>query len=263
MITRKFMDLDTSSLKDPIAIIGLPGIGNVGVVAIETLKDILDAKPMMDFFSEHFPARIFVKGGIARFPKSTIYLYRCAPAEPHDLVFLTADFQPTSAEGVFQYAEFVCKEFDGLGVKRVIALAAFEQEYTNFFSHFPSTPRVYVSTSSEETLEKVLSMDGTAMISDGVVNGANGVIPSWAATMYNMTGTCLLGETPGMIKVDYRASREVLGRISSLVGIELPYDILEDSANKVTEFIEWARKEIESKRSPQDSEQNPSDHYIG
>lgn len=263
MITRKFMDLDETSLKNPVVLVGLPGIGNVGVVAIETLKDILDAQPVMDFFSEYFPARIFVKEGMARFPKSTIHLYRCAPDEPHDLIFLTADFQPATAEGVFAYAEFVCKEFDALGVKRVIALAAFEQEYTDFFSHFPKTPRVYISTSSEETLEKVLSMDGTAMIRDGVINGANGVIPTWAATMYNMTGTCLLGETPGMIKMDYRASRQVLGRISSLVGIELPYDILEDSANKVTEFIEWARKEIESKRTPHDSEDNPSDHYIG
>lgn len=257
------MDLEASSLNNPVAIIGLPGIGNVGVVAVETLKDILDAQPVLDFFSEHFPARIFVKEGLARFPKSTIHLYRSAPDEPHDLIFLTADFQPPSAEGVFEYAEFVCKEFDALGVKRVIALAAFEQEYTNFFNHFPKPPRVYVSTSSEEALEKLLSMNGTATIRDGVINGANGVIPSWAATMYNMIGTCLLGETPGMIKVDYRASREVLGRISSLVGIELPYDILEDSANKVTEFIEWARQEIESKGLPRDSEDNPSDHYIG
>ena len=44
MYTRRFMDVDASSLKSPIGIVGLPWISNVGKISIQTLTSILDAK---------------------------------------------------------------------------------------------------------------------------------------------------------------------------------------------------------------------------
>ncbi len=257
------MDIDSSSLKSPVAVLGLPGIANVGRIAIETLAGVLDAQRVMDFFSNDFPPQVFVQDGLTRFPKSSMYLYRAAPDEPHDIILLTADFQPASGNGVFAYADFVVKEFTTLGVREVYALAAYETGYQEFFESYPNPPRVFISASSEKLLERISMIGGTVATKEGVVNGANGFIPAWAASMYDMEGACLLGETLGMIKADYRAAKSVLEKIGNLVGIMANFEVIDDDVAKVIDFIEWAKSEISQRGPSEDEGQSPRDRYIG
>ncbi|MFX0108004.1 MAG: PAC2 family protein [Candidatus Hodarchaeota archaeon] len=263
MYTRRYVDVDPSSLKEPIAILGLPGIANVGKIAVETLAAVIGAQPVMDFFSGDFPARVFVKEGITKFPKSSLSLYRAAPDEPHDLLILSADFQPASSQGVFEYADFVVQEFTNLGIKEVYALAAYETSYQEFFDSYPLPPRVFVSASSEPLLDRISTINGTIATKEGVVNGANGFIPAWAASMYNMEGACLLGETLGIIKLDYRAARMLLDTISVLIGLKASFEIIDDDVEKVIDFIDWAQKEITQKRASDEDGPSPRDQYIG
>jgi proteasome assembly chaperone (PAC2) family protein len=263
MFSQKYLDIDPSSLKFPVALIGLPGIGNVGRIAIESLVQLLDAQSYMDFYSDDFPATIFVREGVSAFPKSTFYLSRSAPDEGHDLLLLTADFQPSTGRGVFEYADFVAQELEALGITRVLALAAYEQDYRSFFQSYPSPPRIYASASTDALLGELLKLRGATITSMGLINGANGVIPSWAATKFGMEGGCLLGETLGVIKADYRASRELLEGISTLLGLQADLGFLDDHVAKVVEFIEWAKDEIATKGASEASEEDPFDRYIG
>lgn len=263
MYTRRFIDLDESSLKAPIGIVGLPGIANVGKIAIETLAHVLDATLVVDFFSNDFPPRVIVQNGISRCPKSSIYLYKSAPDEPHDLLLLTADFQPASGTGVFEYADYVASEFTKFGVKEMYALAAYEQGYQEYFNQFPLPPRVFTSASSNELLNKITQSDGMIATEEGVVVGANGIIPAWAASVYSMEGACLLGETIGVIKADYRAARILLQKLANLIGIKAHFDIIDTEVDKVVEFIEWAKDEIAQKGPPSEETESPSDRYIG
>lgn len=263
MYTRRFMDVDASSLKSPIGIVGLPGIANVGRIAIQTLTSILDAHHVSDFFSKDLPPRVMVIKGISHCPKSSIHLYRAAPDEPHDLLCLTADFQPASGNGVFEYADYVASEFSNLGVKEMYSLAAYEQGYQEYFGSFPSPPRVFVSASSQNLLDKISQVDGMVATEEGVVVGANGIIPSWAASVYDMEGACLLGETMGVIKADYRAAQILLEKLTSLVGIKAHFDVIDTEVEKVIEFIKWAMDEIAQKGPPAGDDSSPSDRYIG
>ena len=263
MYTRRFMNLEAKSLKSPIGIVGLPGIANVGRIAIDTLNMVLDAKHVVDFYSNDFPPRVLVSRGISHVPKSSIHLYRAAPDEPHDLLILTADFQPASGNGVFEYADYVAGEFSNLGVKEMYSLAAYEQGYQEYFESFPSPPRVYISASSQDLLDRLSNADGMVVTDEGVVVGANGVIPNWAASIYNMEGACLLGETIGVIKADYRAARILLEKIADFVGIKAHFDVIDTEIEKVVEFIKWAMDEIAQKGPPPNTETSPSDRYIG
>ena len=263
MYTRRFIDLEESSLKAPIGIVGLPGIANVGKIAIETLTHVLDATHVADFFSNDFPPRVIVQKGISRCPKSTIHLYKSAPDEPHDLLLLTADFQPATGTGVFEYADYVASEFAKFGVKELFALAAYEQGYNEYFKQFPLPPRIYISASSEELLQKTTQSDGMIATEEGVVVGANGIIPAWAASVYSMEGACLLGETIGVIKADYRAARMLLQKLANFVGIKAHFDVIDAEVDKVVEFIKWAMEEIAQKGLPTEETESPSDRYIG
>ncbi len=263
MYTRRFIDLDESSLKAPIGIVGLPGIANVGKIALETLTHVLDATHVVDFFSNDLPPRVIVQKGISRCPKSTIHLYKSAPDEPHDLLLLTADFQPASGTGVFEYADYVGSEFAKFGVKELFALAAYEQGYQEYFKQFPLPPRIFTSASSDELLQKITQSDGMIATEEGVVVGANGIIPAWAASVYSMEGACLLGETIGVIKADYRAARMLLQKLANLVGIKAHFDVIDTEVDKVVEFIKWAMEEIAQKGLPSEETESPSDRYIG
>ncbi len=263
MYIRKIMEVDEKSLKAPVTLIGLPGIANVGKIAVETMTQILQAEHFMDFFCMDFPPRVSVQKGITLIPKSSIHLYRATPDEPHDIFFLTADYQPTSTTGVYEYADFVAREFVNLHVETIYSLAAYEQDYEEYFKSYPGTPRVYVSSSSQKILDVVSKLDGTVITEEGVIVGANGVIPTWAASLYNMDGACLLGETLGVIKLDFRAAKALLVKVSDLVEIDVDLDIMDEQISKVKEFIEWARLELERKKGITEDGESPSDMYIG
>jgi proteasome assembly chaperone (PAC2) family protein len=267
MYVRKFVELDSISLKKPLAIVGLPGIANVGRIAVETLIKLLDAEPVLDFYSSDFPPRVFVKDGITHFPKSSIHLYHAAPDEPHDIFVLSADFQPSSTAGVFEYADFFVKEMVNMNVREMYALAAYEQGYEEFFGSYPSPSRVYVSASSEELLGRLSGKEGVVTTKEGLINGANGFIPVWAATMYDMEGACLLGETLGIIKFDYRAAKRVLEMMADIAGLTLDLSVIDDNVSQVVQFIEWARSEMAQKGPYFQGEESPdfkgSDRYIG
>ena len=259
----RHMDIDGSTLKKPVAIIGLPGIGNVGRIAIDALIESLDATKVLEFYSDDFPSRVLVRDGISQFPKSSIYLYRAAPDEPHDVLLLTADHQPSSGKGVFDYAEYVVDHFHNLKVEEIYALAAYEQGYSEFFKSYPPPPRIFVSASSSEILDRIESLDGVIPTKEGVITGANGFIPAWASTRYNVASACLLGETLGIIKIDYRASREVLKKVTELIGLKPEFDILDDRVEQVTEIIEWAMKEMKQRALQGDNSETAQDRYIG
>ena len=261
MLSQKFMDIEPSSLKSPIALIGLPGIANVGRIAIEGLIQLLNAQSYMEFYSEDFPSSVFVQEGILQFPKSTLYLYRSAPDEEHDLFLLTADFQPSTGKGVLEYADFVAQEFDTLSIRRVLALAAYEQNYPDFFTSYPNPPRLYVSATTQAFRDELLAVRGATITSVGMINGANGIIPSWAATRYGLEGGCLLGETLGVIKADYRASREVLDGVAQLLGVQTDLSFLDEAVSKVVEFIDWAKDELAGKEDS--GEEHSSDRHTG
>ncbi len=264
MYVRRFVDVEPSSLRAPVAVIGLPGIANVGRIAVETLTRVLDAEHIIDFYSNDFPPRVFVKDGLTQFPKSSIHLYRAPPDEPHDMLILSADFQPSSSAGVFEYADFFVQELVNMNVKELYALAAYEQGYEEFFNSYPAPPRAYISASSEEMLERISAVEGTVTTREGVINGANGFIPAWAATMYDMEGACLLGETLGIIKLDYRAAKRVLEILASLIGLSAEFESINDNVSQVVQFIEWARNEISQKGSYfEGSRESPPDRYIG
>ena len=81
--------------------------------------------------------------------------------------------------------------------------------------------------------------------------------------MYGIDSACFLGETLGMIKLDYHAAKHVLEVVGSLAGLKADFDILVDDAQKVVEFLEWAKKEIADRGGPEESDENPSARYIG
>ena len=97
-------------LKDPILIEGLPGMGNVGKIAVDFLIEELNAKKLYSFFSYKFPYSVFVnEEHLIEMPKLELYYKKFKGKNKRDLLLLTGDIQPIDEESGFMFCEEVIK----------------------------------------------------------------------------------------------------------------------------------------------------------
>ena len=95
----------TPQLETPILVAGWPGIGNIGLTAVDTLRGMLEAEEFgeiepWEFF---YPKRALIRKGILEhleFPSNKFYFKKTGGG---DLIFFIGEEQPT--EGGRMYAE--------------------------------------------------------------------------------------------------------------------------------------------------------------
>ena len=79
-------------LNNPILIEGLPGIGNVGKLAVEHLIDSINATKFADLYSKDFPPQVFINSdGTIELVKNEFYYWKAKKKNQKDLILLTGD----------------------------------------------------------------------------------------------------------------------------------------------------------------------------
>src|SRR5438309_10504683 len=113
--------LDHPKLEDPTFIEGLPGIGNVGKLAAEHLKDELKAVKFAEIFSKYFPPQVLVQddGQVKLVNNEMHFVKRGAGRE---LVLLTGDDQGLTPEGQYELSDVIPLEVTKLGARRIFTL---------------------------------------------------------------------------------------------------------------------------------------------
>src|SRR3989338_8038539 len=92
-------------LNKPILIEGLPGIGNVGKIAIDFIIDELKAKKIYEITSHTFPHSVFVnEENLVELPTIEIFYKKRAQG---DLILLGGDVQPIDEASCYQFSELV------------------------------------------------------------------------------------------------------------------------------------------------------------
>ncbi len=210
-------EIDPSTLRDPIAIVGMPGIARVGKLAVISLIVGLGAEKIMEVFPYDFPAWVIVnKNGVSKLLRSAFFIWR---GEDRDIFFLTGDAQPISPHGLYQFTKFVAETFHNWGCKLIISLAA----YSMF--RIPKTPRVHVAATSDELLEYFSEHRNAVKYQGGTITGANGTIPVFCKTLFGIDGVALLAETHENLRLDPNASRALVELLNDK--LELNLDLVE------------------------------------
>ncbi|HEV8594209.1 MAG TPA: PAC2 family protein, partial [Thermoplasmata archaeon] len=116
--------LEQPALKEPVFVQGLPGIGNVGKLAAEHLKDELKAVKFAEIYSKFFPPQVLVlDDGQIRLVQNEMYYVKRDNGT--DLVVLVGDYQGLSPDGQYELADFVLKELKKLGVRKLFTLGGY------------------------------------------------------------------------------------------------------------------------------------------
>lgn len=232
-------------LEKPDLIAAWPGIGNIGLIAVDTLRGALNAQLFAevepwDFF---YPRAVSIRGGELKdleFPACRFYFKRLGHK---DLIFFVGEQQPSGGRKGYEMASLVLDVASLQGCERIYTAAAAVAPI-----HHTMKPRVWVVPNTEELVSEVRRYPNIILMSDiegrggeGDITGLNGLLLG-VARKRGLKGICLLGEMPVYISqfpTPYpEASKSILEVVSHSLGISIDLSTLERLAQEVGRRIE-------------------------
>jgi proteasome assembly chaperone (PAC2) family protein len=239
-------------LENPILIASWPGIGNIGLLAVDTLRNLIDAEEFgeiepMEFF---YPRKVVIHSGEIKnleFPESRFYYKQL---KERDLIIFIGDEQPaeagrTYAEGTkaYQMANLVLDVAVKFGCRRVYTSGAAVAPI-----HHSVKSRVWAVPNSKDLLKEIKDIPNTILMSDieerggqGTITGLNGLLLG-VARKRGLEAICLMGEIPVYLQgfpFPYpKASKAVLEAFSFETGINVETDTLDALIAQNQEEIE-------------------------
>jgi uncharacterized protein len=239
-------------LENPVMVASWPGIGNIGIIAVDTLRNMLGAEELgeiepWDFF---YPRKVLIRNGELKdveFPSSKFYFKRTGET---DLLFFVGEEQPsdggrTYAEGkkAYQMANLVLDVAQKFGCKRVYTSGAAVAPI-----HHTARPKVWAVPNTKGLISEVKTYENTILMSDiegrggqGNITGLNGLLLG-VARRRGIEAICVMGEIPVYLQgfpLPYpRASKSVLEVLTAALGIEIDMD-------RIAGFIEQSDSQIE------------------
>jgi len=241
------------TVTDPILIEGLPGIGNVGKLAVEHLIDTIKAKKFAEIYSKDFPPQVFINSdGTIELVKNEFYYWKAKEKDQRDLILLTGDYQGLSSRGQYELVESILDVCEEIGVKELYTLGGYG------LGHDISKPKVLCAT-THKNLVKEMKKHGAVFKKNepgGGIVGASGLLLG-LGKLRKLKGTCFMGETPGYL-VDPKSAKAVLKILMSITKIDVDLSALEDKAKEI-EQIAQQLKEIEGSST----EKSEDLKYIG
>jgi hypothetical protein len=239
-------------LETPILIAGWPGIGNIGIIAVDTLRGMVRAEEFgeidpWDFF---YPKRVLIRNGELvdlEFPNNKFYFKK---TEKKDIIFFIGEEQPTERRGpyaegrkAYQIANLVLDVALKFGCRRVYTSGAAVAPI-----HHTMRPKVWAVPNAEDLIDEARSYENTILMSDiegrggqGNITGLNGLLLG-VAKKRGLEAICIMGETPMYLQgfpIPYpKASKSVLEVLTAALGIRVEME-------GISNLIERSEREIE------------------
>jgi hypothetical protein len=240
-------------LKNPILIEGLPGIGNVGKLAVEHLIDVMHATKFAELYSKDFPPQVFINpDGTVKLVNNEFYYWKAKTRKQRDIVLLTGDYQGLSSQGQYELAESILDIIQSLGVKQMYTLGGYG------LGREIREPKVLFATTDKHLVKEMKKYGAVFKKNEpgGGIIGASGLLLG-LGKLRGMTGTCFMGETPGYL-VDPKSAKAVLKVLTKAVNVEIDLSRLEEKAREI-EYIAQQLNEMETM-----AKEKPDDiRYIG
>ena len=240
-------------LSNPVMVACWPGIGNIGIMAVDFLRRMLGAEELgeiepWDFF---YPKKVVITDGELKdleFPENKFYFKKTGKA---DILFFIGEEQPSDgganyAEGTKAYrmANLVLDVAQKFGCRRIYTSGAAVAPI-----HHTTRSRVWVVPNKESLLNEVKDYENTVLMSEvegrngqGNITGLNGLLLG-VAKKRGLDAICIMGEIPIYVHgfpIPYpKGSKAVLEVLTSALGVIVPME-------EIDGLIQQSDSEIES-----------------
>jgi len=215
---------NASPLRNPVAIVGSPGLRSIGKLAVDSLISQLQATLIAGFYSTHLPsvydtspsyaadptlpgqAGAIVESGRADLPKVQFYSF----AEPP--VVLVQGYHP-NFEGQYVVAQKVVDFLGDLGVERMIVVAGFGSK----------EKKIVCAANSQKALEEMKTRFEVGIGYKGPFMGFSGLVFGMAK-LRGIEAVCLFAGTEPIEEnlefPDPEASSRIVELLNRILGLK-------------------------------------------
>ena len=237
-------------LDNPVFIEGLPGIGNVGKVAVDFLIDEIKAKKLYEITSYTFPHSVFVnEDNLVELPVVEIF-YKQHNGK-RDILLLSGDVQPIDEISSYEFSEKVLDIVQKFHGKEVITLGGIG------LADIPKKPKVYCTANTKKIIDRYKS-DLVSNKLYGVVGpivGVSGLLLGLASRR-NIEAISFLAETYGHpMYLGIKGAKEILKVLDKKLNLNIDINKLdreikdiESEIMKKTEQLSEVTKQIALKK---------------
>ncbi|MBI4152212.1 PAC2 family protein [Candidatus Woesearchaeota archaeon] len=255
----------TPKLQNPLFIEGLPGIGNVGKIAVDVLIDELKAEKLYSFFSHKFPHSVFInEKNMVEMPKLELYYKKFGKGKKRDLLLLTGDIQPIDEESCYQFCEEILQILQQYGCSEMVTTGGIGLQ------NIPEKPLVYCTANDQKLLKEYSSKNlGVEKEIFGVVGpiiGVTGILLGLGKRR-GVKGAALLAETFGHpLYLGVKGAKEILRVLEThfhfgLDMKKMSKEIVQMEQELMKRTQEWAAEMIHTKAGAKKVDQEAN--YIG
>ena len=242
-------------VKAPIFVEGLPGVGNVGMLAAEHMIDELKATRFAEVISKDFPPQVFVlPDGTVKLVDNALYYWKAKTPAQTDLVLLTGDYQGLSSQGQYEIVDRILSYLQKLGVQEIYTLGGYG------LGRMVAKPGVLGAATNKELVKRMKKL-GVQFREDepgGGIVGASGLFLG-LGKLRDMQGVCLMGETSGYF-VDPRSAEAVLKVLTQVLGLSIDFSDLEAKAKEIDRI---AQKIHDAEQRPSESSRETPREDLG
>ncbi|MBL7169661.1 MAG: proteasome assembly chaperone family protein [Candidatus Aenigmarchaeota archaeon] len=221
-------------LNNPVFIEGLPGVGNVGRIAVGYLVEELKAVKFAELISSHFmPFVLIHQSSAVHVLKNEFYYWKSKNPKQRDIVFLIGDSQSVDPIGHYNIVEAILDFLEKLGVKDIITTAGLSVQTTE------KKQNIIGAVSEPEVIKKYdkYGIDFDAGSKVGTIIGASGLLLG-LGKYRNMKGLCLLGETAGMPEIpDPKTAESILKVLVKIFNLKIDMSELQDKIKEMEKFM--------------------------
>lgn len=216
-------------LNEPLLLVCLPGIGNIGSLVGEHIKNELGAKKFAVVYSPYFPHQtIMQKGGGLRLISNRFYHFKNKKGQ--SILILLGDTQASTPKGQYEVNDKIVRFFKTLGGKAIYTVGGYSAG--NQYVHNPKVFGVATSKKLRDMLSKYGIVFGQI---SGTIWGSAGLIPAFSK-IHKLDSACIMGET-GLLEIDANAAKAVLSVIKKIIAIDISMDNLENIKKETEKII--------------------------
>ncbi|HLC57554.1 MAG TPA: PAC2 family protein [Candidatus Nanoarchaeia archaeon] len=230
----EFIHLSKPAISKAIVIEGLPGIGNVGKIAVDFIIESINAKKIVSIYSQSFPHSVFVnENNLIDLPAISIYHKRL---HNQDFLFIAGDVQPLDEKSCHEFCNALLDYLEKLKTREIITLGGIG------LPKIPKQPKVYITGNDKKLISKY-SLTGVEKNIFGVVGpiiGVSGLLAGLASKRA-IPSVILLAQTFGHpTYMGIKGSRELIKLLSKSFSFKVNLNALDkeiselESAVKIT-----------------------------
>ncbi|MFB6265650.1 MAG: proteasome assembly chaperone family protein [Candidatus Nanohaloarchaea archaeon] len=244
-------------LDSPVFVEGLTGIGHIGRTAVHYLIDQLDTEKVAEIISHHFPHWAIVnEDKELDILKNELYVHE--RDGKRDVVFLIGDAQSIDPMGHYEVVHDILDLLDEWDTEELVTIGGYGT------GEMVDDPDVFGVVTDSDLKDRYEEHGVSFDHSVGQIVGGTGLLLG-IGKRYGMEGVALLGETPGFLLSDPKATEEVLKVLEELLDVDLDYDNLDEKVEEVEEVMKRIQELQKQAQQQQQQGEGEGDElgYIG